>query len=411
LRAGPYAELALLAALVFAYLSPAERVVITVIVAVLGFTPMAAGWIARESVFAGTEAEQLWQISLGGPDAENAVRQFKALDASGKSDLPMLFDLALEAKRSGRYDEALAYLRRAQILRPNAADVMNNLGNVLLMKGDLDGAKDAYLKATELAPDNALMQWNLSQVSTRRAQLGSKEAAEDIERSKTAIAAVYRLDRSIADHPKDYRANHFVLDVTLPESPGLPEATHVQADVEGQVRTWMMGAIAPELGMVIPLLMVLFLWGLAMGFRAVQISSECSRCGRPVCLRCDPDVRGGQLCGQCVFVFARKGVVDPPTRVRKESAARAYQERWTAARRTASIVLAGSGHLLAGHPLMGTLFLLGTLFFGALALFGQGIFRTPHASAWGFEGQVLASMVALVLWGLSIRSHRAAEGK
>ena len=73
---------------------------------------------------------------------------------------------------------------------------------------------------------------------------------------------------------------------------------------------------------------------------------------------------------------------------------------------------APSGPQLVGAAIiLGTLFLLGTLFFGALALFGQGIFRTPHASAWGFEGQVVAFIVAVAVWGLSIRSHRAAEGK
>jgi tetratricopeptide (TPR) repeat protein len=71
-------------------------------------------------------------------------------------------DLALQ----GRWEEAEALNRDIIEKFPSDVEAYNRLGRALTELGNFDGAKDAYLKALKLAPENAIAKKNLARLTS-----------------------------------------------------------------------------------------------------------------------------------------------------------------------------------------------------------------------------------------------------
>lgn len=411
-KLGPMAELTALVCASFLYLKPAERGVATLLIALIAGLPFAADLGARELVYTGSLGQSIAQVQQGGPDAAPALARLEALEKSGQADANVLLALGLEAKRAGRYPQAIERFKKSLALSPRSAEALNDLGNAMLVSGDLDGARDAYLKASELAPDSAVVSYNLAKVLTRRSQLftGVRDVSVDIEAGKAATAAVYRLDRTLMERPADNRANLYVLDLELPAAylAGAGDAQLGKA-VAAQLGAHLWGISAPQLSMAFAAGLLALFWLMALASRKLKPCTECSKCGRPVCARCDRDTAGGTLCGQCHNAFVKRNAVDPSTRLAKEASARRYQERWQLGRRLASYCVAGLGHLLGGRPILGAVFLVLALMFGAAVALGDGLFRVPLGGSLAPVRQLSAGLLLAVIWALSIKSYRAGE--
>ncbi len=63
--------------------------------------------------------------------------------------------------RLNRADEALAHLAQSVEANPDAPDAQTALGNVYLMKGNLEAAQNCYAQALRLAPENPAASFNL----------------------------------------------------------------------------------------------------------------------------------------------------------------------------------------------------------------------------------------------------------
>ena len=412
-KLGPLAELCALAAASFLYVSTSERVVMSLLLALLAAFPVLGGLGSRALVYTGTLAEAEDRVQEGGPDAAESVARLETLEKNGQADAAVLFVLGLDAKRAGRYPQAIERYKKALALSPRLAEAQNDLGNALLISGDLEGARDAYLSAAQIAPDSATIHYNLAKASTRKAQLQNRErdVSDDIERGKAATSAVYRLDRSLMDRASDNRANLFVLDLELPSTAvaAAREGPAVEASVTRQLRDQIWGSAAPGASEGFAAALVLGFWGLAFAGARLKPCAECSRCGRPVCARCDREVAGGTNCGQCHNAFVKKGAVDPSTRARKEASARKYQDRWLKGRRLASYLMAGMGHLLGGRPILGTVFLVVALLGAAALVLGEGLFRVPFGGGLALPRQIVGGVLLVAAWAISIRSYRSGE--
>jgi Tfp pilus assembly protein PilF len=76
-----------------------------------------------------------------------------------------------------RYAEAVALLRRAAALRPDDALIHNNLGSALGESGDLEGAVDAFQRASDAEPDLAASWFNLGKACDALLRSGESDAA------------------------------------------------------------------------------------------------------------------------------------------------------------------------------------------------------------------------------------------
>jgi tetratricopeptide (TPR) repeat protein len=84
-------------------------------------------------------------------------------------------NLGLLLIQRGEVDNAIAQFRKAEELRPDDADTKNNLGNALLAKGQTDEAIAHFLKALELEPKSAPAHCNLGLALAQQGKL--EEAA------------------------------------------------------------------------------------------------------------------------------------------------------------------------------------------------------------------------------------------
>jgi tetratricopeptide (TPR) repeat protein len=400
LRLGPAAILATMALAAAPYLEISERAVATLALVALALLPWGTQQAVQLTAWTGTLAEEVYALEQGAEDGRVAAR-LEARAARGELPTAALLALGRHHKRRGDLEAALRWYRSAG---PTRADALVNMGNVHFLRGDLEGAKSAYLAAIDRAAASAdvtvlaAAHYDLSKVFLRQASLEQAQEA----RKKAALENPALLDRYGSDD--DFRANRWLIDVPVPAA----EVSRLAADdapraVASAVRDALAGPF-PRWSWQWGLLAVaLSLWPIAVARRRLAPSCSCERCGGPACQRCG--TVEGRLCGQCVNVFLRKGVVEARDRLRKEAQVRRHA-RWRrlAARGLALAGGGGAGHVWRGEAARGALVLLFLAFLVSLAVFWRGWLPTTHPSAWFARSRMaLALPLVLVVWALAAR--------
>ncbi|QSQ24951.1 hypothetical protein JY651_08425 [Pyxidicoccus parkwayensis] len=372
------------------YLTRAERVVAAVLVAGVGLLPLAAGQLARVTAFAGTPAEDVYLLERGGLSAEAAMARVVARLESRAATFAELNALAHYETRRGLLEEAKAHYKAASSLRGGDARLLTRFGNALVGLGDDEGAAQLYVQATQADPLLAAPHYNLAQVYRRRAKtLPDSEVGRELDRAATAIASAQTLDHTLIAReppPDDHLLlNLLVLSPAMQESEWLPLADGTEAGrrVEAQLGRWLLPGVAPgPVAWALPAVLAALLaaWGLAASrLRAAKV---CERCGRAVCVRCDPELGVGSLqCGQCVNVFSRKGLVPQQLRNRKQGQVERHQAWVGRLTYALGAVLSGAGHVASGVPVSGALYAFFFLFALAATLLHHGLVRAPYGDA------------------------------
>ena len=140
--------------------------------------------------------------------AREAVASWERVRAAAPDYAPVYMDLAATYGALGELTQALAVLREAEKRWPADPDVHNGIGVILVRRGALDQAIEAFQKAVTAAPDQALTHLNLGRayelrymremryVSSQRRWVSREEdrkkAAESYERC-VAIGGPYAL--------------------------------------------------------------------------------------------------------------------------------------------------------------------------------------------------------------------------
>jgi hypothetical protein len=83
----------------------------------------------------------------------------------------------------------------------------------------------------------------------------------------------------------------------------------------------------------------------------VHRSQSCSRCGRRMCRRCDPETRGGTVCDGCTRLFQQSETTDRDMRLARINELRARDERLERFAVVSSFLVPGAAGLLAKRPL------------------------------------------------------------
>ena len=399
---GPLAAAAVALAAVWLYLGLAERLVATGALLVLVALPWAAGAVAGATAWTGTLAEQVHDIEQGAISDAGAA-EIAARFADGPAPGAILAALGRHHKRRGELDEALRYYRMAVAADARAPELQVNIGNVLFLKGDLEGAKAAYLAATDQAGSDLVVlgtaHYDLSKLYLRTSDMEKSAAA----REKAEREAGEFLRRFGSDD--DFSANRYLVDVPVPQAKlaALAARDGSSDALAAWVRARIAGALPRPLWPWGAVGLVAALWavGLAAG-RRIGVATPCERCGRPACRRCDGSA--GALCGQCVNVFVRRGVVDARDRIRKEAQVRRHAQLVHHVTRILSVVAGGAGQLWHGAPVKGALFLLGILFSAFVLWFWRGVMPPPQPSPYVLAGKIaFAAPLGIAVWALAVR--------
>lgn len=128
--------------------------------------------------------EYLLKVLNIDPIYENALKLLKVIYRQlGKEDKlkeikideRVYIQRGLEAYNSKDYISALEYFNRALELKPNSAEIMNNIGAVLFMLGKYDDAIVWFKKALEIKKDYVQAYGNLVYAYIQKGDLFSAE--------------------------------------------------------------------------------------------------------------------------------------------------------------------------------------------------------------------------------------------
>jgi tetratricopeptide (TPR) repeat protein len=135
-------------------------------------------------------------------------------------------DLALQ----GKWEEAEAINRDIIEKFPSDVEAYNRLGRALTELGDFDGAKEAYLKALELAPENAIAKKNLARLTSLSESMATLRSTPQKASTSKAQARRVALDLFITEIGKAGVVNlHNVASVNVLAKMGFGDQVHLKA--------------------------------------------------------------------------------------------------------------------------------------------------------------------------------------
>ncbi|HYQ81692.1 MAG TPA: hypothetical protein VEP68_09325, partial [Anaeromyxobacteraceae bacterium] len=398
LRLGPFLALLVPVAAAWMYLEWRERVVATAALLAVAVMPWLAWGAARAASWTGTLAERVHELERGGdPGTIAAGLEARAADLPA----PALLALGRHFKRRGDLERAQRWYEAAAAADGRSAEAQVNLGNVLFLRGDLEGAKAAYLTAVDRAqmPSTlAAAYYDLSKLYLR--QLAVEQSTE--ARKKAQQQDGEYLARHGSDD--DFSANRWLLDAPVPleQIDALARNDPGPAAVAAAVEARLAGPIPRRAWPWLPLGLAAALWPLALLARRWDPARACARCGRPACRRCDGVSEA--LCGQCVNVYQRAAGVEPRDRALKEAQVRRHARWRELVVRALAVLGGGAGHVVGGRPVRGFLVLTGLAFLGLVAWMRDGVLPPPQPSPYVAVAKlVLALPLAAALWVLAVR--------
>ncbi|MGV3624241.1 MAG: tetratricopeptide repeat protein [Archangium sp.] len=405
--------LALFAALTM-YLTVRERVVAVVLIGLLGFVPVIAGVVVDQTAFAETPAEDLYRIERGGPGIEPLVQKYEKLGAEDKIGFAERFVLGRYHLNRGHLEQAVAHLKGALALRPDDVPAKLALAKAFFLMGDLENSRSMYEGLKNSAP-SAIGLVNLARVYQRRVQVYGEANLTELDKAAAALSEARQLDPTVpfvavdGPEPREILGNTYLSTLPLTQSDLLALAKNeVAADrVRSQFSQLLVGDVPGFIAPLFPLLAALVLLGMGFLSNTIEAARVCNRCGRAVSRRGDPDVSpGSPMCTQCVNVFARKNVVAPSVKVRKQLEVARYESQKERASTILGVLWSGMGHVFAGMPVRGAIF--GFLFITAItaAVLRSGVVRAPYEGAPVLLKLLPAILLFLIVYPVSLLALR-----
>jgi tetratricopeptide (TPR) repeat protein len=386
------------------YGSARGRVVLGLAAAALlaGAYPVARLAGATLEAFAGDPvAEAAVAVAGGVPLAQDLAR----LEAAAEDDLVAEWSLAIQARRGGHLGTADARYQALLEALPDDAIVLNNAAAVRLALGHMESAIELYGRAAELSGWPVVL-FNLSQAYGRAFQMD--ELARTLGRAQELDAAL--VAHLTALQGADTQA--FVVDLPLPvslfwrrvlESPG---GAGIAAELRAPAAPGLLGR---DGRLALLVFAAALIGGSLLGMR-VRASRWCTRCGRRVCPRCQPESAGRATCPPCVRLFHESAGADRALRQARIDALRKRELRWERLAWFASFAVPGLAGFLSRRPLRS---LLGAFFFALAAtcvVFRSGAVPDPlvagAAAPFAFVG---TAIVAGAAYAASVASCLAAR--
>ena len=399
-------------AMLFIYMGWTERLVtVALLVLSVASAPLVKTMEARLLA----QQNPLFWASLGavesGPDSRAIIQLEEAIKAN-PDDRDLVYLLAAEYKKAGRYDDAAALYKEVLRTDPRDAFALNNLANLEFAAGEFPAAIARYKQGIESGPPTsvaATFYYNLSLAHLQRFEFQpAQEAKTQADRLDS------RLVRTFDSQWKYDKGDYAVVDLGLtPEEAwskyaGAPRGI-VQKNRAGKGAAGATTPLLPTLLnrlSVFPLLALLAILLLRRWRGGKAFTMRCVKCGTPFCRRCHLGQVAGGLCTQCHHLFVVRDGVSGPARNRKLLEVQKEDSRRERVFRVLSLLVPGAGQLYAQRTATGILLVLVWSAILAAALLAGRLVPITEASGdlskpWGLG---VAALVLLVVYVLAIRS-------
>jgi Tfp pilus assembly protein PilF len=362
--------------LLFVYLSPVEKVVcLLVLLSTLLVVPLARTLDARQLA----AANPLFRASVlaieGGPD-QRAIDDLERASQANPDDKDLVYLLALQYKKAGRYDDAASLYR--DVLKSAATDpiALNNLANIEFARGEPQAAIARYKQGIESEPGAELAAtyyYNLSLAHLQRFEYQPhQEARSQADRLSPSLVSEY-------ENLWKYGETAAVVDLALSQDQVFAKFA---ATRNGIARKNVVGtrtaSLTPSFGPAdfLNRYSAFLAFGLLITLGFLQwrgkrmFTMRCPKCGTPFCKKCHLGAATSGLCTQCYHLFVVRDGVSGPARNQKLLEVQKEDERRERLFRILSLLSPGAGHVYAQSAAVGFLLLLawyGILSFGLLA--------------------------------------------
>lgn len=330
----------------------------------------------------------------------------RRLEAAGESDPLAAQALAMTARRSGHLANADA---RYQTIVADGGDaaMLNNAANVRLALGHMESALELYAEASELGASSKVL-FNLSQA------YGAAFQVEDLNRTLADAQSVDGDTVAELTQLQGSEQKGFTVDLPLARSTLWERAldTGAAERFAQQLRARIApGAVGVDWQWTAGAFATAFAFALLAG-RRFRASHRCSRCGRRLCPRCDPEFGGGEICEGCSRLFHQPETTDRSLRLARINALRARDARLNRIVLFTSLLVPGSAGLFSRRPWAS---LVGALAAGIAAwslVYRNGVAPDPlvagAAAPVAFCG---VAVVCLCLHALTVTTSLAARRK
>jgi len=359
--------------LLFVYLGRLEKVV----VALLMLAGLAVGPLVKAlEDRALAQQNPLFRASLlsleGGPDSralldlEDAVRRYT-------DDRDLVYLLAVQYKKAGRYEDAAALYRDILRSEPNDSIALNNLANIEFAGGEFPAVIARYKQGIESNPPpeiTATFYYNLSLAHLQRFEYQpAQEARSQADRAASGLVREY--DRLWKYDKGDYA----VVDLGLDEEQvnakfagirqGVGKKNMAGKDLPaGGVDRWLPAMRNRFSGFVaLFVALTLVIWRVR---GKKMFTMHCLKCGTPFCRHCHLGAATEGLCTQCHHLFMVRDGVSGPARNQKLLEVQKEDERRGRIFRLLSLLSPGAGQVYAQRVLVG--FLIVLFWYGVISL-------------------------------------------
>jgi Tfp pilus assembly protein PilF len=359
--------------LLFGYLGRLEKLVVALLLlAGLAIGPLIQALEDR----AKAQQNPLYRAAIAslesGPDTralvdlEDAVRKYT-------DDRDLVYLLAAQYKKAGRYEDAAALYRDILRTEPTDSIALNNLANIEFANGEFPAAIARYKQGIESSPaaeTAATFYYNLSLAHLQRFEYQpAQEARSQADRAASGLVKDY-------DQLWKYdKGDYAVVDLGLDEDQVSAKFAGVldgvgKKNLAGKVlaaggfERWLPAMRNRFAGFVaIFLVLSVVIWRVRGN---KMFTMHCLKCGTPFCRHCQLGGATEGLCTQCHHLFMVRDGVSGPARNQKLLEVQKEDERRGRIFRLLSLLSPGAGHVYAQRVLIG--FLLVFLWYAVLAL-------------------------------------------
>jgi tetratricopeptide (TPR) repeat protein len=392
-------------AIFFGYATPAERILIVILLLIVAMLPIAleasSNWVAGVDspvVLAATSSqEQSYQ-----PEALRRLQELVAVTP----DNPMLHLLLGNLQAfEGSDEQAAVHYRRAIELRRGYAGAHVNLGNLHFLDNEFQAAMTEYERAQAADPKLAIAFYNASIAASEmykydlQAQL--LEKARGLDRTHVErLTATPPAQKVVMYHPAIAEAWQVTKSLSrVPAS----RALFGNYSAFDPLRT---AANPITIGAVLALLLGVFVW---LRRRRSGYAGVCIKCGRTFCHRCKSSRESMTYCTQCIHIYLKRDGVSLDTKRKKLEEVTEHHTGTIRRNRAFATFLPGSAQLLEGRTTSGMIGLFFFTLFVCLAILVGRLAPAlgPSAEVAQLLVRVVAILVAVVIWlSLSLPVYR-----
>ncbi len=395
-----------LTASVWLYMSRVEKLVIGLALTLICLVPWLVPSLVKKYSFNNATAEAAWFLENGGLEGIKAREILENnLEKDSTSPAESLILLGKWYRRHGQITEAVSLLRKAAELRASSPQALVELGNALLLLGDIESARGAYRQALQSDNTRAEIYYNLVRVLVliSKASPSLREQERINEYSKKVADLDSELSERLHEQSIDYRANRFIASIALDSKMyNLFKKTDLAGIMllKESLQKRFFGPIPKTI--LFPTFMIVLGLFLVTAIFVAAPSTQCAKCGKPVCSRCNTILAGNGLCGQCTTIFVQRSPVNTAVRMAKEKSIQQYQKIKYRVAQVISFILPGSGHIFLGYSIKGTILLL-AFFVLFLPCVGGELIAVPVGRFLGVGRTIVLSFGWFMVWVVGVR--------